>query len=103
MIMDNRNCLSQLSPVLFWDVDKAMADMDKYPAFFIQRVLEYGQLSDWRLLVKYYGLDKIVSVCKSLRTLDSVCLSYICTISNTRKEDYRCYHIAQSNPTLWNS
>ena len=27
----------------------------------------------------------------------------ISTISHTNKEDYRCYHTAQSNPTPWNS
>lgn len=69
----------------------------------IQRVLEYGEMQDWRLINKIYGLPKIVEVCKGLRTLDPVCLSFICAISHTKKEDYRCYRIRQSNPTLWNS
>lgn len=77
--------------------------MDKVPGQIIQRVLEYGEWSDWKLILDYYGLDHIVDVCKRLRTLDPVCLSYICTISHTNKEDYRCYRIRQSNPTLWNS
>ena len=101
--MEMTKYIDQLSPVLFWDVDKSQADMDKYPAFFIQRVLEYGDWKDWNILLNYYGLDKIVKVCKNLRSLDPVCMSYICTISNTKKEDYRCYRMAQSNPTLWNS
>ena len=84
----------------------SQADMDKAPAQIIQRVLESGEKNDWRLILDYYGyygLDRIVEVCKQLRTLDPVCLLYICCISDTRKEDYRCYHTRQSNPTLWNS
>ena len=78
------------------------ADMDTCPSQIIQRVLEYGTLNDWRLIYRYYGLEKIVSACQSMRTLDPVALAFICGISNTPKEDYRCYRIRQSNPTLWN-
>ena len=101
--MSQKEVLSNMSDVLFWDVDKSQTDMVKHSAFIIQRVLEYGEWQDWRLLVSYYGLNRIVEVCKRLRTLDSVCLSFIATVSDTRKEEYRCYHMAQSSPTLWNS
>ena len=101
--MTSSECIGKLSKVLFWDIDIKQADMDKYPAHFVQRVLEYGNMDDWRLLRSYYGMDKIVQVCKGLRTLDPICLSYICTISHTNIEDYRCYHFRQSCPTLWNS
>ena len=101
--MTSSECVKKLSKVLFWDIDIKQADMDKYPAHFVQRVLEYGNMDDWRLLRAYYGLDKIVQVCKGLRTLDPICLSSICPISHTNIEDYRCYHFRQSFPTLWNS
>ena len=92
----------RLSPHLFWDIDIAKADMDTYPAQIIQRVLEYGNLQDWHLIRSYYGLDRIVSICKTLRTLDPRALSYICCIVKTCKKEFRCYHMRQSNPTLWN-
>lgn len=76
--------------------------MDTCPQQIIVRVLEYGTLEDWRLIRSYYGLDKIVECCKQARSLDPVALSFICCISHTRKEEYRCYHTAQSNPTPWN-
>lgn len=101
LIMTTKECLEKLSPVLFWDIDKEQANLDKYPSFFIQRVLEYGNLNDWSILLNYYGKKKIADICKSLRSLDNKCLSYICTITNTKKEDYRCYRIAQSSPTHW--
>ena len=102
MHMNATECIKKLSPVLFWDVDKSQADMDKYPSFFVQRVLEYGNWSDWKLLLCYYGKDRIVDICKNLRSLDFKCLSYICAISNTRKEEYRCYRMKQLNQEHWN-
>lgn len=101
--MQQNEYISNLSPHLFWDIDISKADMDTCPAQIIQRVLEYGTLNDWQFIRSYYGLDKIVSVCKSLRTLDPRALAYICCISKTPKEEYRCYHTRLSNPTLWNS
>ena len=44
----------------------------------------------------------MVECCKQARSLDPVALSFICCISHTRKEEYRCYRTAQSNPTPWN-
>ena len=101
--MVQRDYIAKLSSHLFWDMDKAQVDMDTCPSQIIQRVLEYGTLDDWKLILSYYGLDKIVSVCRSLRTLDAKALSFICCISDTDKTQYRCYHTTQSNPTLWNS
>ena len=102
MIEEQKTTIHSLSPHLFWDIDISKADMDTCPTQIIQRVLEYGNLQDWHLICSYYGLDRIVSICKTLRTLDPRALSYICCISKTHKEEFRCYHMRQSNPTLWN-
>ena len=92
-----------LSSVLFWDMDTTSLTWDSCPAHIIQRVLEYGTLDDWRAIRDHYGIAAIAEHCKTLRTLDPVALAFIVGISETRKEDYRCYHFAQSCPTLWNS
>ena len=101
--MASNDTINQFTENLFWDTDVTTLDLNKFPAYIIQRVLEYGEMQDWRLINKIYGISTIVEVCKGLRTLDPVCLSFICAISHTKKEDYRCYRIRQSNPTLWNS
>lgn len=101
--MSSKDCLQKFSPNLFWDVDTSALSMDSSPAYIIQRVLEHGQMNDWRLINRYYGIDRIVEECKQMRSLDPVCLSFVCTISHTKEEDYRCYHFRQSCPTLWNS
>ena len=101
--MSSVSYISQLSPVLFWDIDREHMDVEAHSAGLIQRVLEYGTLQDWRLTRDYYGMDRIVADCKRLRTLDPMALSFVCAMSNTNKEEYRCYQFRQSNPTPWNS
>ena len=101
--MSERECISNLSKMLFWDIDMEQVNMDTCPAQIIQRVLEYGIWEDWQIIRNYYGLNKIVEVCRNLRSLDPVALSFICTISDTDKPEYRCYRTKQSIPTLWNS
>ncbi len=101
--MSGRECINSLSKSLFWDIDIDKADMNTCPEQIVQRVLEYGNMSDWLLIEKYFGLPRIVELCKNMRTLDPVCLAFICCKSDTSKEEYRCYHTAQSNQTLWNS
>ena len=93
--------MSQFSKNLFWDIDFSQVDMDTHLSQIIQRVLEYGRINDWKIILSYYGLDKIVVVCKGLRTLAPVCLSVICTISDTEESNYRCYHFKQSPPHTW--
>lgn len=101
--MSTNNIASRLSAHLFWDINPNEYDVDKYPEWTIQRVLEYGALSDWQVLKNYFGIERIAKSCMKLRTLDPKALAYVCLLSNTKKEDYRCYHTRQSNPTLWNS
>ena len=48
--------IDKLSAGLFWDIDlEDLSGMDKYPSFIIQRVLEFGVLNDWKIILDYYG------------------------------------------------
>lgn len=102
-IVSTQDYPNLFSKNLFWDVDVSQLQMNTHAAYIIQRVMEYGQMEDWRLINRFYGLDRIVSECQQLRTLDPVCLSFLCTISHTKPEQYRCYHFRQSIQTPWNS
>lgn len=97
------NLKNQLSQYLFWDMDVDLLDVETNSAQLIQRVLEYGELDDWRNIRDFYGLERIANDCKKLRSLNPKALSFVCAITGTKKEDYRCYHIRQSNLTHWNS
>ena len=97
-----KSIIDRLSPYLFWDVDKATLDMDTHRAYIIKRVLEYGQLEDWRLILSHYTHPVIIDVIKNVRDLAPRALAYIATISNTPIQEFRCYTTKQSNPIHWN-
>ena len=61
-VMSQKEYISLLSRHLFWDMDVNKVNLDTCPAQIIQRVLEYGNLKDWQLILSYYGLDRIVSI-----------------------------------------
>lgn len=91
------------SQFLFWDTNVQNFDIDKNASWLIQRVLEYGNMNDWKIVENHFGLDKIIAYSLNFRTLDPVALSFLCFISGAKKEDFRCYHTAQLTPTPWNS
>ena len=99
--MSANECINAFSSHLFWDIDKRLLDLNTCPGQIIQRVLEYGTLDDWKLILHYYGLEKIVKESQQLRSLEPRALSFICSLSDTKKEDYRCYHMQQSNHAHW--
>ncbi len=92
--MCEKEYIEQLSQSLFWDMDKDKIDAHACAGHLVQRVLEYGNIHDWQLTCSYYGWQAIVDICKKMRTLDPVCLAFICCLSGTKKEEYRCCHIA---------
>lgn len=100
--MNKQLSIEQFTKNLFWDISPLAFDVEQCPAQIVERVLERGEWSDWCLIRDYFGLEQIAAICKTLRTMSPESLSYICCITNTRKEDYRCYHFAQSHQTLWN-
>lgn len=93
--------IDQFSSHLFWDTDRSKLDWDKHKAYIVERVLEYGLLSDWRLLRQCLSIAEIAAVAKGLRQLDPKTLAFISTISNIPKEEFRCYTTTQSIPPHW--
>ena len=88
--------MNPLSPRLFWDTNPEEVDMQEHKAFIISRVLEYGTISDWRFILKYYGLKEIAETAIKFRTLDNKALAFIVVLSGIEKEKFRCYINQQS-------
>lgn len=95
--MSSQECIRGFSDYIFWDVDRSSVDLVENAPFVVQRVLEYGQINDWNLLLSYYGLDKIVDTAKGLRSLEPRALSFISAISKTPLSRFRCYTTRLSN------
>lgn len=101
--MEHKITIDDFSPHLFWDVDTNCFDFEKYKNFFIQRVLEYGKINDWRLIKKLYGMEAIKQASIQARSLDAVTLSFVATLFQIDKTEFRCYKHRQLFPNLWNS
>ena len=101
--MNSKITISDFSPHLFWDMDLAIFVLQKYSAFMVQRVLEYGSLQDWRLLKTLYGEEKIVEEALLLRSLNPVSVSFLSAKYNLDEKKFRCYKYKQFVQNSWNS
>ena len=101
--MSNSNKLNvaNYSPHLFWDVDKNKIDLDKRKAFLVNRVLDYGVMSDWKQLVNDLGIDEIGEIAIKLRDLDPKSMSFIALLTDRKVKEFRCYTHQQSSPKHW--
>jgi len=94
--------ITNFSKHLFWDVNREIIDIDKNSSYIIQQVLEYGSISDWKLIKGYYGISKIAQTAMNFRSLEKKALSFISFLSKIPKEEFRCYTYQQSIPQHWN-
>lgn len=90
--------IKALSTHLFWDIDATGLSIENDKAFIVQRVLEYGVMTDWQLLYREMGIEEIANTAKGLRSLDDISLNFISKISGKPKSEFRCYIQKQSLP-----
>jgi len=100
--MTHKISINQFSNHLFWDVKRDQLDIDKNKEYIIWQVLEYGKLTDWKLIREYYGILQIAKIAMNFRTLDTKSLSFISLLSGIPKEKFKCYTFQQSVPPHWN-
>ncbi len=98
----SQSYINQLSSHLFWDIDKHSLESEKSKKTIVKRVLQYGKIEDWHILVKMYGVNEIAFISKSLRDLDMKSASFVSLLSNTSINDFACYTLKQSIPQHWN-
>ena len=99
--MTSDNIISKFSQNLFWDTRLESIDMESNASYIVQRVLEYGRLEDWKLIVSYYSLPRITEIATKLKSLEPKALSFISLISSTPLEQFRCYTLRQSSQRHW--
>ena len=88
----------KLTHNLFWDVDHAHLDYDNYYRFVIERVLERGDMCDWREIKRYYGLEKIKEAVLQARWLSNKTWHFCSAIFDIPLEKFRCYTFRQLAP-----
>jgi len=101
--MKNRSIdIENLSPHLFWDVDIHKIDFEQNKKLIIHRTLEYGLMSDWKIITQIYEINEIARTAASLKDLDKKTISFVSLLSGIPKEEFLCYTTKQSIPKHWN-
>ena len=99
--MVNQKPFELLSKHLFWDIDSNLLEWERSKKTIIERVIERGSLEEWVCIVKVYTLEGIVNTAKMFRTMSPIDLNFIATISNTPKEEFRCFNTRLLTSQHW--
>jgi len=86
---------------LFWDTNMENLDWDTHARFVIERVVQYGYISDWIAIKRHYGLKKIKTELLQSRYLDKKTLNFFSLYFNIPKTKFRCYNTHPSVKALW--
>lgn len=87
--MNDRPTFKDFSKTLFWDVDPLEIGFDRNRRWYVVRVLEYGQIEDWKSLLRLYSLEEIVSAAQTARTLEPKALSFLSFVHGRRS--FACF------------
>ena len=92
------NCqVSDISPVLFWDVNKEKLDWEKDARYIIERIAYLGDFKDWLIIREVYGSERIRDVILNMRYLDEKSTNYYAELFRLPLEKFRCYRLRQLN------
>jgi hypothetical protein len=93
--------IDQLSPHLFWDVNREGCKWELHKKWLVERILDYGLWEDWLILYRKVGLKEIGEIAKELRYLDSKSISFISALTGIPEGEFRCYILKQLIPQHW--
>ena len=81
---------------LFWEVNLEDLDYQRDVEFIIGRVLDLGNLKEWRAIKNFYGLDKIKKVARKHVFSDPKSANFWSIIVHIPLEKIKCTR----NPSL---
>lgn len=75
-VSDSLILLENLSPHLFWDVDRHEVDLQEHADFLIRRVMERGRREDVAAIWEYYDHAKIQEALVNAPSLSRKTISF---------------------------
>ncbi len=91
-----------IRPSLFWDVDPEILSEENNRTLIIERVTNLGNLSEWKQIVEFYGLETIKQELLQAGDLFPKTIAFIETYLNIPKTSLRCYTKKLLNQSHWN-
>ena len=80
----------KLNQNLFWDINPKQLDFKENKKFIISRILNYGDLNDFKQLKNYYNLRTIKQAACQSRELDKKSLNFYSLIFGLPKTKFLC-------------
>ena len=93
--------LEQLNKAYFWDVDVTQIDEEKSKRLIIERVINYGNLHEIKLIKEFYGIKEMKSTLCNLNYIDSKTLNFISLLLQVPKRKFKCYTRKQLTVQPW--
>lgn len=94
--------IEQLNSAYFWDVEISKLDEEKSKRLIIERVLNYGNLNEIKLIKKFYGIKEIISTICKLSYIDPKTLNFVSLLFKVPKTKFKCYTRKQLTQQPWN-
>jgi len=76
---------------LFWDVDPDILSEENNRTLIIERVLNLGNLEEWKEIVRYYGLETIKAEVVKAGDLFPKTVAFVESYLKIPKKELRCY------------
>jgi hypothetical protein len=92
---------SQISSRSFWDVKFEDLDFEKDKSFIIDKVMNYGVMSDFVNTLKFYGKDIIRQEIVKSPYLKKDVLNFVCFYFDLKPEQFKCFTQRQLHPQHW--
>jgi hypothetical protein len=64
---------------------------DEHKIFIVERILDYGLMTDWMNLYQHTGIHEIGKIAVQIRNLDKKSLTFISCLSNILITYFLCY------------
>jgi hypothetical protein len=80
-----------LNDAIFWEMDTGNIDWEQHAPSIIIRVLERGNLDDFKEIRRFYGDEKIKKVAQGSRYLSAQLLSFLSFFYDLPKTSFECY------------
>jgi len=90
-MVNNNDIIKDLSSHIFWDLKIDRLDLKKDKRLIIERVFNYGNQADEKLLYTIYTYRELRREVKKLDELFENTLSYLSIVFNLKKEAFKCY------------
>ncbi|PIV58266.1 MAG: hypothetical protein COS14_10520 [Bacteroidetes bacterium CG02_land_8_20_14_3_00_31_25] len=93
--------INQLNPIYFWDVNFLKLDEKKSKRLIIERIVNFGNLNEIKLIINKYGKEEVIHTICNLNYLEPKTLNFFSLFFKISKKNFKCYIRRQLTQIHW--